>query len=198
MSVLIGSTVGLVLGSIVGYLLILGKKNVNSKLLDTLKTDLTESESKSIKNKVAVESDSERLALFNIKDTKNLPLNISEQDKEYLLTEFIKANKQLVPYGNVIDGKDYLYPTMNFRVCLNTKGNLYHDVKGIHRPYGFTLAYNDFKELSKSIHSDCYELSLTGGPYRVSNQEQGGYTEFKDNPLTVFIEVPLNSFIKTK
>lgn len=185
MSVISGLLLGLVLGSIVGYLLILGKNKVNSKVLDTLKTDLTE-------------SDSERLALFNIKDTKNLPLNISEQDKEYLLTEFIKSNKHLVPYGNVIDGKDYLYPTMTFRVCLNNKGNLYHDVKGIHRVYGFTLDYNDFKELSKSIHSDCYELSLTGGPYRVINQEQGGYTEFNDNPLTAFIEVPLKSFIKTK
>lgn len=184
MSVISGLLLGLVLGSIVGYLLILGKNKVNSKVLDTLKTDLTE-------------SDSERLALFNIKDTKNLPLNISEQDKEYLLTEFIKSNKRLVPYGNVVDDKDYLYPKMKFSVYLSNKGVLYHDVPGAHMRYDFTLDKAEMKELLGSIHSESYTLSLMDGPYRVLDELTGDYTEFKDNPLNVSIEVPLKLFIKT-
>ena len=190
--------IGICIGSALSYYAIIYKRNSNEKVLDSLKTSLTVSDSNSSNKQAPVESDSERLSLFNIKDTKNLHVNISDQDKEYLLTKFIKYNKRLVPYGNIIDNKDFLYPTMKFSVYLSNKGILYHDVPGVHMRYGFTLDKAEMKELLGSIHSECYELILTGGPYRVFDELTGEYTEFKDNPLTVSIEVPLKLFIKTK
>lgn len=195
---LTGILIGICIGSALGYYSIIYKRTSNEKVLDSLKTSLTVSDSNSSNKQVPVESDLARLSLFNIKDTKDLSVNISTQDKEYLLTEFIKSNKRLVPYGNVVEDKDYLYPTMKFSVYLSNKGILYHDVPGVHMRYGFTLDKDEMKELLGSIHSESYTLSLMGGPYRVLDELTGDYTEFKDNPLNVSIEVPLKLFIKTK
>lgn len=186
-----GMLLGMFMGGGFCSFIILNSRKESMGALDEIQKSMLES------NYVS-ESETERLAKFKIKDTKDLSVNISDQDKEYLLTEFIKSNKRLVPYGNVVDDKDYLYPKMKFIVYLSNNGVLYHDVPGAHMRYGFTLDNAEMEELLGSIHSECYELSLTGGPYRVLDELTGDYTEFKDNPLNVSIEVPLKLFIKTK
>lgn len=197
---------GVVIGGTVGYYLIVTKKDSNEDILLELKTKLTATDS--LPNPVGMstwgsqgpnictpfESETERLAKFKIKDTKDWFIDISGIDKEYLLTEYIKGNTNLAPYENVVGDREHLYPTMYFPIRLEQDGKLWHASNRRFGNYQFNISKDVLKKLSSSVNWGSYTLRLTGGPYRILDTITNEYTEFNDIPLRAYIEVPLKAF----
>jgi hypothetical protein len=179
MNFIVGMVLGIIIGSIVGYLIVKTNNVKNSKHLEELKGNLLKAE----KNLTP----EERLAEFNIKDVKEWNFYLDDTDKDYLVSEYIKDHN-VVPYTNIIENKEFLYPIMRFPVRITKDCEMYY------QDYKFDLHPFRLKTLLEHVDEGDYVLKLSSGPYRIKRKVTNSYTKLDKIDILPTIEIPLKAF----
>ena len=176
---MIGLSLGVIIGIIVGYLVVSANNVSNSKQLNDLKSNLLKAEKKL--------TPSERLEEFKIKDVKDWGFYLERTDRNYLISEYVKAH-DVVPYETVIDNVEYLYPTMRFPIRITKDCEIFYG------DYRFDIHPFRLKNFLESVSEGEYVLKLYKGAYRRKNRITNKYTEIDQDDMVSVIEVPLKAF----
>lgn len=136
----------------------------------------------------------EKLAAFNIKDTTEWELTLTDNARNYLLAEYVKSN-DIVPYSKKVMEREYLYPTMLFEINLTDSGEIYYnpEINTYRNDFYFKIPKSELKKIKDKVTPDYYDLQLEGGPYRVLDEFTNEYTEF-DGSFKASILLPLDAF----
>lgn len=192
---------GMLLGMFMGggfcsFILLNGKKESMGALADIQKSML-ESNYESESETERVLTIEEKLAAFNIKDTTEWELTITDHARSYLLAEYVKGN-DIVPYSKKVMEREYLYPTMLFEINLTDSGEIYYnpEINTYRNDFYFKIPKSELKKLKDNVTSDYYDLKLEGGHYRVLDEFTNEYTEF-DESFKASILLPLDAFSDT-
>lgn len=187
---IVGVVLGVVLGGCFCSFIIINVKSQSMGALDEIQKTMLESDSEP-ERVLTIE---EKLAAFNIKDTTEWELTITDHARSYLLAEYVKGN-DINPYSKKVMEREYLYPTMLFDINLTDSGEIYYnpEINTYRNDFYFKIPKSELKKLKDKVTPDYYDLQLEGGPYKVLDEFTNEYTEF-DGSFKASILLPLDAF----